>query len=373
MKRTNPFVIVGYEGPEYFCDRAEETSKIIDAVKNGRNLTLIAPRRYGKTGLLHNAYNSLGDDYIKIYIDIFATRNLNDFTKTLASAVVGAIDTPIEKAMLQVGKFFKSCRPTILPQENGMPKFSFDIAPQQTETTLKEIFEYLKDHKGKVVIAIDEFQQILEYPEKGTEALLRSYVQNVPWVRFLFSGSRHHLMGEMFLSSKHPFYQSTDILSLPVIKREKYAEFASCHFAKAGHIFNREVFNVLYDRFRGVTWYIQMLLNRIWGKQEGLKDVSQITDVINEMVAERAFVFRDLYFSQNESCQLLLLAIAREGTVKSMFSSEFISRNALKATSTVRSALKNLENSELVYHDEKGYVIYDQVFAQWLIKYLDSH
>ena len=91
------------------------------------------------------------------------------------------------------------------------------------------------------------------------------------------------------------------------------------------------------------------------------------------MVAERAFVFRDLYFSQNESSQLLLLAIAREGTVKTMFSSEFISRNALKATSTVRSALKNLENSELVYHDEKGYVIYDQVFAQWLIKYLDSH
>lgn len=65
-----------------------------------------------------------------------------------------------------------------------------------------------------MVVAIDEFQQISEYPEKGVEALLRSEIRFLPNVRFVFVGSRKHMMEDMFASPKHPFYQSTQIMSL---------------------------------------------------------------------------------------------------------------------------------------------------------------
>jgi len=372
VKRKNPFVIVGYDGPEYFCDRRRETDKMVEAVENDRNLTLIAPRRYGKTGLIHHVFQSLPQSYKTIYLDIFATKNLADFTKLFASAIVGALDSPVDRTLSSVAHFFKSCRPTVTPQENGLPKFSFDIDLREAEATLGEAFDYLREHRQSVVVAIDEFQQILEYPEKGTEALLRGYIQNVPWVRFIFAGSRHHMMGEMFLSAKHPFYQSTDILSLGVIDQDAYSEFACRHFQTDGQDFDAAVFETLYRRFAGITWYVQSVLNRVWLLGEGLVGEQQIAEIVSDMVADRALLFRDLYCSQSDSAQALLSAIAAEGEAREVYSGDFLKRHRLSLTSTVRSTLLSLVDADLVYHTETGYVVYDRLFGEYLAQSRES-
>ena len=81
MKPNNPFVISGYRGPEYFCDRVRETGKLVSALVNERNVTLMAPRRYGKTGLVKNVFHSLPEEYATIYVDIYSTENLHEFTQ----------------------------------------------------------------------------------------------------------------------------------------------------------------------------------------------------------------------------------------------------------------------------------------------------
>ena len=53
---NNSFVIYGYKGAEYFCDRQKETESITRALHNERNVALISPRRVGKTGLIHHAF-----------------------------------------------------------------------------------------------------------------------------------------------------------------------------------------------------------------------------------------------------------------------------------------------------------------------------
>ena len=116
----------------------------------------------------------------------------------------------------------------------GVPKVTIDVAPAEEENTLKEIFEYLGSSEKRCYVAIDEFQQIAEYQEKGVEALLRSYIQFLPNVNIIFAGSKQHLMQEMFTSSKRPFYQSTQLLTIGPVDREAYACFAVGHFAKHG-------------------------------------------------------------------------------------------------------------------------------------------
>ena len=367
MNLNNPFLVRGYSGPEYFCDREDETSKMVSFLTNEGDVTLIAPRRYGKTGLIHHVFEHMPKDTITIYLDIYATRDLAEFTRMFAAAVVGALDTKVEKAMSAAVKFFRSCRPTVTPQEFGFPKFSFDVVPSNAEATLKEVFEYLKARERRVVIAIDEFQQVLEYPEKGTEALLRSYMQFVPFVRFVFSGSRQHLMREMFLSAKHPFYQSTDILSLQPIDRTKYMEFARRFFVAKRKPFDEESFYWVYDRFDGVTWYVQMVLRQLWIAGGGLPDRATAESMIEEIVETRRFEFFDLYEAQNESSRRLLRAIAVAGPVAEPLAGDFIVKHGLRATSSVASALKDLLGRDLLYKMPTGeYIVYDRFFGTWL-------
>lgn len=365
MKSLNPFILIGYQGPEYFCDRERETAKLVSWIENGSNITLMAPRRYGKTGLIHNVFYYLPKSYKCIYLDIYATKNLVEFSKLFVSSVVGAMDTPVEKTISTIAKFFKSCRPTLTPQEDGMLKISFDLVATEAEATLKDAFDYLNSQEGEIVIAIDEFQQILEYPEKGTEALLRSFIQNVPKVRFIFAGSRHHIMGEMFATVKHPFYNSTDMMSLGVISEEKYAEFAANFFTAANRQFKMDVFSALYSRFDGVTWYVQRILNHIWASGAGLDSVETINEAINDLVQDRALVYRDLLESQNETAKMLLRTISKMGIVKHPTSAEFL-QSCMLSASSVRSALTELCERELIYKGEDGYIIYDRTFGEWL-------
>jgi len=133
MKNRNPFYIKGYHGAEYFCDRLKETANLLSAIRNGRDVTLIAPRRYGKTGLIHNVFGQLGSDYAPIYLDIFQMKSLTEFTRAFSSAVVSALATPLEKTGRGLLDFFRSCRPTATPQDDGRVTFSFDVAPSHAE------------------------------------------------------------------------------------------------------------------------------------------------------------------------------------------------------------------------------------------------
>ena len=87
MKPNNPFLISGYYSPEFFCDREQETRIILDALHNGRNVTLTAPRRMGKTGLIRHVFYRLKEqqpDIVTFYLDIYSTQSLGDFVRLFA-------------------------------------------------------------------------------------------------------------------------------------------------------------------------------------------------------------------------------------------------------------------------------------------------
>lgn len=167
---NNPFLIYAYAGPKYFCDRIEETEHLISALRNGRNVTLMSPRRMGKTGLIQNVFHQIRREYPEaacFYMDIFSTTCLDDFIIQFGQTVIGKLDNLSQKTLATISGFFRSCRLVFSPDVlTGVPQATLDFQPSQAQATLKEIFDYL-EHSGKeCYIAIDEFQQITEYPEK---------------------------------------------------------------------------------------------------------------------------------------------------------------------------------------------------------------
>jgi AAA+ ATPase superfamily predicted ATPase len=369
MKPNNPFLISGYFSPEFFCDRRSETEAIMSALNNGRNITLMAPRRMGKTGLIRHAFYNINQqerDTVTLYMDIYSTQSLSDFVRLFAATVLGQLDTAPQRALSRIGKFIRSCRPAITFDElTGTPKVTIDTAAANQEATLKEIFDYLGSADRRCYIAIDEFQQIAEYPEKGVEALLRSYIQFLPNINFIFAGSKQHVMQQMFASSKRPFYQSTQMLTIGNIDRSEYARFAKERFANNNLQLSDDVFNTIYDKFEGHTWYMQCILNRLYSFNRDV-DTALVDLAVNQIITENAYAYADLLKAYTPGQIKLLKAIAAEGRVAEILSGEFISKYDLRAASSVSSALKKLVGNELVYKSDDGYMVYDRFMNEWM-------
>ena len=334
---NNPFVVYGYKGAEYFCDRQKETEKMISTLHNERNITLVAPRRMGKTGLIHHVFHQMEEQYEGVkcfYLDIFATKNLEQMVQLMASEIIGKLD----------------------------------LKPSEGRESLKRIFEYLKQSGKRCYIAIDEFQQILSYPEDGVEAMIRSYIQFLPNVYFVFSGSQQHMMQEMFLSANRPFFQSSLVLSLPCIEEPVYREFANRLLSSQHRLINESTFSYIYQQSDSVTWYVQAILHGIYEHESSEITKSLVDEVIQELIEEQAMAYQNYCAWLTENQQLLLLAIASESLVSSPLSQQFISTHHLPATSSVKTALKALVDKQLVSKTPKGYLVSDRFFAKWLVR-----
>ncbi|MCR4827697.1 MAG: ATP-binding protein [Bacteroidales bacterium] len=369
-KVVNPFICQGYESPEYFCDRIEETEIMTSTLYNGRNITLISPRRLGKTGLIWNTFHHIkseNKDAICIYIDIFPTKSQSEFVRILGTAVLNETLSKSKMLGKKMLEMLGSLRPVLgVDALTGMPNVTLNVDPTQSEMTIRNIFTYLNKIQREVFIAIDEFQQINEYPESGTEAMLRSYIQFSHNIHFVFSGSKKHIMSEMFTSPQRPFYQSTDILNLVPLNEETYYQFANNFFETSKGGLDREVFRELYDTYDGYTWYVQSVLNRLYEKFRTVSSSAQLRETILNVVESKKPQYESLVMFLTDNQFSLLRAVAKERVAEQPMGKEFIKKHGLSGSSSVKTALDVLCEKELLYRMPEGYIVYDRFMNQWL-------
>ena len=365
----NPFLLTGYISPVYFCDREQESNKLVSALRNGRNVTLISPRRMGKTGLIHHVFHRLRADKQTrcYYVDLYKTDSLASLVEQLANVVLGSLDTTKSKIVKQVTTFFKSLRPLFSYDTlTGAPTFMVDVKPELAEHSLAEIFSYMEQSGQQCIVAMDEFQSIADYGDKNVEALLRSHIQQLTFVHFVFSGSQRHVLENMFASANRPFYQSTQIMNLYKIQEGPYYEFAKKKLEAHGQQLNADVFGFLYKKLAGHTWYVQMLLNRVYESGDTLVTREVVDKVLTSIVDENEATFQTFMRLVTPAQAKLLRAIAKEGSVQQALGQSFISQYQLGATSTISSAVKTLVEKELVLDAQGAYQVYDRFFALWL-------
>lgn len=371
MKLENPFPEYGYFGAEYFCDREQETKTLTEALRNGSNVTLMAPRRIGKTGLIHHAFERMKaeDKHVQcFYVDIFPTKSFSQMVQFVANAVMGRLDTPSQSVRRKLSSFVVALRPTMSPDPiSGLPTFSFNVVPENARETLEQVFQYMKESGQQCYLALDEFQQVSTYSEIGADSFIRSIIQFVPNVHLIFSGSQQHLLADMFMSPKHPFFNSSQIMTIGEIDADKYREFANGFFRKQGREMPEEVFTLLYNMVDGQTWYVQKILNRLYRSPKEELSQEAVNRTVGIILAEQEINYQSNYNLLTENQALLLSAIAREGVVSAPTSLDFILRYRLPAPSSVKLALKSLQDKEFVFQTQKGeYIVYDRFFGMWL-------
>lgn len=369
----NPFFIGRYVDKQYFCDREKDTETLVKHILNGRNVALISPRRLGKSGLIHHTFvqDVIKDRYTTIYVDIYATKDLCEMVKALSEAIVKAVrhkQSWHEKFFsfirsLRVGFHFDAV--------SGEPTFDICIGDiENPDRTIRELFDYMEASEKPCILAIDEFQQIREYPQTNTEAFIRSLVQQCSRTSFIFCGSKRHTMTDIFYSPAKPFFQSVISQSLKPIPMKTYVEFAGRMFSQRGKILDRATAEAIYRMFDGCTWYMQMMMNEMFAlTKEGMTCTTEYIDFAwDNIIMAQEDRYQAILYGLAPKQKQLLQAIARDRTVEGITSSDFVKRHRLVSASSVQAALKPLLKNDIVTCEEGSYRIYDYFFADYLAR-----
>ena len=369
---NNPFILYGYESEKYFCDRKTETQELKRLVANGNHVALIAPRRIGKTGLIENLFHQkdIQRDYYTFLVDIYATKNIEELIMAMGSSMLSSLRPKGAKVIQKFVNIQSSLRTGISFDAMGNPTWNVEIGDiHLPRTTLDEIFEYINTADKPCIIAIDEFQTVADYHDDKVEAILRTYIQHCRNAQFIFSGSQRTMMGEIFLSPSRPFYQSTSMMNIGCIPVEKYSKFAQGLFKEADKDITTDIIEKTYQRFDGITWYVQRVMNEFFSltPQHGVCDETMLDTAIKNILRANEFTYQSLLFQLPIKQKELLMAIAKEGKAQNLTSSAFVKKYRLTSSSSVQSAMKGLLEKNFLTSNLGIYEVYDKFFALWLL------
>jgi hypothetical protein len=323
----------------------------------------------GKSALIQRLFEELeeSESYETIYIDLLATQNIEEAIATISSAIYekygktnSGISGSIQNLLSAIGATVNFSSLT------GTPELTLGInQASQTEKSLKALGEFLNSRKRRVVMAINEFQQISDYEGVKAEALFRSWVQQIPEVRFIFSGSHRSLMETMFTEKKRTFYQSAQLESLQPIELESYGKFIHNHFNSEDKIITDEAIAKIYMWSRGQTYTIQSVCNHLYASYQDVK-AEDLELIFNQLLVQQQSIYANFQKMLTKTQWNVFKAIAKEEPLQNPISKEFLTKHALGAASSVSTALKALERMELVIKDQGKYLVHEVQLARWM-------
>ena len=370
----NPFILTPYGDPELFCDREKETSAILSAIKNKRNLTIHSIRRMGKTGLIMNVQHRLPKKYIPIYVDIYDTTDDTSFANKLIAASIAAIEKKknfLKKALQIFARFRAS---VVIEPTLGIPTVTLDLKDaNESKQSIQLLWNIIKSDKRHIYqFAIDEFQQIAQYQNSKIDATIREAFQTIDNLHFIFSGSQKHMLTNLFVNTKKPLFRSTELMELKPIPYKSYSEFIAQQFRKSKKKIHKDVIHHILTWNKMHTYYVHYFCHLLYETSD--KEVS-IIDI--ERIKRRIFIEHEMLYYQIKklltiSQWRLLSATANENVLRQPTANAIREKYSLGASSTVNRTLNYLLDNELIYEEyspegKVSYQVYDVFLSRWIV------
>ena len=367
-----PFVFgVRVEG-DTFTDRKEETNRLKMNFLYGVNTILISPRRMGKTSLVEKVSSMVECESLRIAkIDAFGCRSENDFINAFATAVVRATSTKWEEWIENTKTFLSRFIPKISIGQDPLSDFSIALEYNKSNTVTEDILqlpETIAKQKGiKIVICIDEFQQIADFPDSLTfQKKLRSIWQLQRNVSYCLYGSKKHMMETMFQSQSHPFYRFGDIFYLNKIAESDWVEFICNRFKVTGKEISPELATEICNVTDRYSSYVQQLSWLVWLRTTFRATKEDVEYGIDHMLD----ACEPLFIQQTESLssyQMNFLQALTDGVTTGFTRSEILNNYQLGTAANISRLKKALTEKDLIaLTAPKKLQISDPILALWL-------
>lgn len=365
-----PFVYgTAVEGAN-FTDREFETNRLKLNFENGVNSILISPRRMGKTSLVKKVASLIDDPKIKVvYMDIYKCRTEYDFYEQFASAIIQATNSRMEQMIDSAKEFIMSITPKISFNPDPINEYSLSLGISPKTNTPEEILnlpERVSQKQGiRIVVCIDEFQQIGEMPESLTiQKRIRSVWQHHQQTSYCLFGSKQHLMSSLFYSRKMPFYQFGDMFFLKEIPTDKWIPFIIERFSEAGKQISPALAEKICLSVKNYSAYVQQLAWNVLALSGTEVTEQSFNDGLEATLAQVSPLFIE-QTSGLTTYQLNFIRAICQGFHQDFGKQEVTSLFDMGSRSNIDKLKKSLVEREIVEISEKGYSLADPLFEVW--------
>ncbi|HTR33996.1 MAG TPA: ATP-binding protein [Gaiellaceae bacterium] len=375
MPATNPFRFGDLAFDESFTDREDELASLASDLRNGQNVALVAPRRYGKTSLLRRVAQTLvGEGVLVAEVDLMKTPTKEKLAGKLARAIHDDVASPLFRARERL-RVFSGLRitPTItIDPTDGTPTFSFSATHRREDldATLERLLELpaqLAAERGRnVAIVFDEFQEVTEIDPR-LPALMRAVFQEQPHVAHVYAGSRRDMMHRLFTDANEPFFRSAKVMELGRIEPALFAAFVEEQFERTDRSLAAGVAARLVAITRGHPYGTQELAYALWELvPEGFSaSPDDLARAIEAVVRSENAHFTLAWDGASRTQRLVLQALAAEpGRV---YGADYRARHDLPAASSVQRAVEQLVADELVERGDAGFEIAEPFLREWVL------
>ena len=229
------------------------------------------------------------------------------------------------------------------------------------ENAMRLLEQYSK--KNRMVVVFDEFQEIENYSKGEFEKRLRGIIQRHNKISYIFSGSRQHILSNMFNSKGKAFYKLAHSYPLPEIDEYEYIAWTKGLFKRHKDISEEIILDVV-NLCEKHPMYIQQFLYHLWDSDLSARDI--ITQTLNLIIMrnenEFMILWDSLTLNQRKTLKLIALNDGNE-----IYSAESLKSVSLSTPSQVTKAIESLTNKEIILKNGK-YKIQDIIFKHWIVR-----
>ena len=367
----NPFVFGKAAEGSYFTDRTDDAEHLEANLTHGINTILISPRRWGKTSLVKKVIANVNREDIKIvYVDVFSCKSEFDFYRLFASAIVQQTSSKMEEWMTTAKEFLSRLITKVSFSPDSIQEYalSFEFPNKDdSEMDILQLPERIAQKKNiRIVICLDEFQQVAEFPDPITfQKKLRTIWQHQQHVSYCLFGSKRHLMTEIFSDSSNPFYKFGDMMFLKKIQTEEWIPFICRKFKETGKTITEKQSERICKVTENLSSYVQHLSWIVWYKAHPVVTNEMIDQSIDELLEQNKVFFQREVESLTE-LQLNLLKAVANGVTSGFSKKDVIKKYNLESSANVQGIKKSLVKKDLI--DVEGAIITfnDPIFKLWV-------
>ena len=367
-----PFVYGRIVSDNDFTDREIETQRLVANFHSQTNTAIISPRRWGKSSLVNKAINlvSESDDSICfVKMNAFKCETPQDFYELYAKRVVEGISSSTERLFSNAKEFLSRLLPKLsVSDPAGQYELSFGVdfvnnpigeeildLPQQIATK----------HGKKVIVCIDEFQQIGDFAQTDRfQKTLRSHWQEHKDVAYILYGSKKHMMLNIFGKYESPFYKFGDMMFLPKISTENWLSYLKRRFEETGKSIPDPVASHLVTLVENHSYYVQQLAQYAWLRTRNVCTEEIVDDAFVAMLDSLNLQFVNLMDSLTEKQRSFLCAVS-DG-IRNLSSIETLSKYKLGTSGNIRIIKGALKKRDLIEETGHRVEIQDPVLNQWI-------